>query len=58
MTKHLCFVTDGLIDLRAFTTFGFNAKPNTTNPIGVLRHWSQTSDRCHRSPRLQNDRHG
>lgn len=36
MTKHLCFVTDGLIDLRAFTTFGFNAKPNTTNPIGFF----------------------
>lgn len=36
MTKHLCFVTDGSIDLRAFTTFGFNAKPNTTNPIGFF----------------------
>lgn len=36
MTKHLCFVTDGLIDLRAFTTFGFNAKPNSPNPIGFF----------------------
>lgn len=34
--KHLAFVTDGLIDLRAFTTFGFNAKPNTTSPIGFF----------------------
>lgn len=36
MTKHLCFVTDGSIDLRAFTTFGFNAKPNSPNPIGFF----------------------
>lgn len=34
--RHLCFVTPGLIDLRAFTTFGFNAKPNTDNPIGFF----------------------
>jgi hypothetical protein len=36
VTKHLAFVTDGLIDLRAFTTFGFNSKPNTTSPIGFF----------------------
>lgn len=34
--RHLAFVTDGLIDLRAFTTFGFNAKPNSPNPIGFF----------------------
>lgn len=34
--KTLAFVTDGLIDLRAFTTFGFNAKPKTDNPIGFF----------------------
>ena len=26
--------TPGLIDIRAFTTFGLHAKPNSTNPIG------------------------
>ena len=26
----------GLIDLRAFTTFGINAKPNTNSPIGYF----------------------
>ena len=36
MTKHLVFVTPGLIDLRSFNTFGFNAKPNTENPIGFF----------------------
>ena len=34
--KHLAFVTDGAIDLRSFSTFGFNSKPNTTNPIGFF----------------------
>lgn len=28
--------TPGLIDLRSFTVVGFNAKPNTTNPIGFF----------------------
>ena len=28
--------TLGLIDLRAFTTFGINAKPNTNSPIGYF----------------------
>lgn len=28
--------TPGLIDIRAFTTFGVNAKPNATNPIGYF----------------------
>lgn len=36
MSKYLAFVTDGEIDLRSFTTFGFNAKPNTTSPIGFF----------------------
>ena len=34
--KHLAFVTDGAIDLRSFSTFGFNSKPNTTSPIGFF----------------------
>lgn len=34
--KYLAFVTEGAIDLRSFTTFGFNAKPNTTSPIGFF----------------------
>lgn len=34
--RKLVFVTEGLIDLRAFTTFGVNAKPNTDNPIGYF----------------------
>jgi len=36
MTQHLIFDTPGQIDLRAFTTFGINAKPNTDNPIGYF----------------------
>lgn len=32
----LVFRTPGLIDLRAFTVMGFNAKPNTPNPIGFF----------------------
>lgn len=34
--KYLAFVTEGAIDIRSFTTFGFNAKPNTTSPIGFF----------------------
>lgn len=34
--KTLAFVTDGAIDIRAFTTFGVNAKPKTNNPIGYF----------------------
>ena len=34
--KYLAFVTEGAIDLRSFTTFGFNAKPNTISPIGFF----------------------
>lgn len=34
--KYLAFVTEGAIDLRSFTTFGFNAKPKTTSPIGFF----------------------
>lgn len=30
------FDTPGLIDVRAFTTFGISAKPNTSNPIGFF----------------------
>lgn len=30
------FITDGLIDIRAFTTFGLNVKPNSNNPIGFF----------------------
>lgn len=30
------FKTPGLIDVRSFTTFGFNAKPMTDNPIGFF----------------------
>lgn len=30
------FKTPGLIDIRSFTTFGFNAKPMTDNPIGFF----------------------
>lgn len=36
MSRTLAFVTDGAIDLRAFTTFGVNVKPNTQNPIGFF----------------------
>lgn len=34
--RYLAFVTEGAIDIRSFTTFGFNAKPNTTSPIGFF----------------------
>ena len=34
--KYVAFVTDGAIDLRSFSTFGFNSKPNTTSPIGFF----------------------
>lgn len=34
--KYLAFVTEGSIDLRSFTTFGFNAKPNSVSPIGFF----------------------
>lgn len=30
------FETPGLIDIRAFTTFGVNSKPNSTSPIGYF----------------------
>lgn len=36
MTDSVVFRTPGLIDLRAFTVMGFNAKPKTTNPIGFF----------------------
>lgn len=36
MDDILVFRTPGLIDLRAFTVMGFNAKPMTTNPIGFF----------------------
>lgn len=32
----LSFVNPGEIDPRSFTTFGLNAKPNSTNPIGFF----------------------
>lgn len=32
----VAFVTPGLIDMRSFTINGFNAKPNSTNPIGFF----------------------
>lgn len=32
----IVFKTPGSIDLRAFTMFGVNAKPNSTNPIGFF----------------------
>src|SRR4051794_443467 len=32
----VAFVTPGLIPLEAFTTFGVNAKPNSTNPFGYF----------------------
>lgn len=34
--QQIVFKTPGLIDLNAFTTFGCNAKPHTTNPIGFF----------------------
>lgn len=36
MTNAVVWRTPGLIDLRSFTVVGFNAKPNTTNPIGFF----------------------
>lgn len=36
MTDAVVWRTPGLIDLRSFTVVGFNAKPNTTNPIGFF----------------------
>lgn len=32
----IVFETPGLLDLKAITTFGMNAKPNTKNPIGFF----------------------
>lgn len=32
----IAFITPGLIDVRAFTLFGINSKPNTKNPIGFF----------------------
>lgn len=34
--KHLVFVTDTIIDIKAFTMFGMNAKPNSISPIGFF----------------------
>lgn len=34
--KTVVFRTPGLIDIRAFTTFGVNSKPNSQNPIGYF----------------------
>jgi hypothetical protein len=36
MTRCVAFTTPGLIPLEAFTTFGVNAKPNSTNPFGYF----------------------
>lgn len=36
MSQSVVFQTPGLIDIRSFTTFGLNAKPNTANPIGFF----------------------
>lgn len=36
MADAIVFRTPGLIDLRAFTVMGFNAKPNKVNPIGFF----------------------
>lgn len=36
MAAAVVFTTPGLIDIRAFTTFGLNAKPMTQNPIGFF----------------------
>jgi hypothetical protein len=36
MTTYTVFETPGLIDVRSFTVFGANSKPNTTNPIGFF----------------------
>lgn len=34
--KTVIFSTPGTLDLRGITTFGMNAKPNSTNPIGYF----------------------
>lgn len=34
--KTVVFSTPGTLDLRGITTFGMNAKPNSTNPIGYF----------------------
>lgn len=36
MTRAVVFKTPGLIDIRAFTMFGVNSKPNSENPIGYF----------------------
>lgn len=36
MTRCVAFETQGLIPLEAFTTFGVNVKPNSTNPFGYF----------------------
>lgn len=36
MSRAVVFQTQGLIDIRAFTTFGINSKPNSNNPIGFF----------------------
>lgn len=36
MTKAVIFRTPGLIPIEAFTMFGVNAKPNSSNPIGFF----------------------
>lgn len=36
MSRAVVFKTPGLIDIRAFTHFGVNSKPNSTNPIGYF----------------------
>lgn len=36
MTQCVAFTTPGLIPLEAFTTFGVNAKPNSSNPFGYF----------------------
>lgn len=36
MTKSVCFITPTLLDIKAITTFGINAKPNSTSPIGFF----------------------
>ena len=36
MSPAVVHVTKGKLDLRSLSTFGLNAKPNTTNPIGYF----------------------
>lgn len=36
MPRAVVFRTDGHIDIRSFTTFGVNVKPNSPNPIGYF----------------------